>query len=144
MSQQKIIGSFEQVVLPEFGDVPVVAKVDTGAYSGAVHCTDIRVIKKDGTRMLSFCPYGSMSRVEKTRFYEKRVRSATGHQVRRYLVDTSIVIDGVSYPIRIGLSDRSDLKFEVLLGRRFLREQNILVDTRINQHLDSDGDRTEQ
>lgn len=136
---QKIIGSFESVVLPELGDTSVVAKIDTGAYSGAVHCTDIRVVTRDGVEKLQFHPYGIKAvMVEAESFRVRNVRSSTGHQVKRYLIDTTICINEVAYQTAIGLSDRTDLKFEVLLGRRFLREQNILVDTRINQHLDPD------
>ena len=138
---QKIIGSFAQVTLPDFGDIEVTAKVDTGAYSGAVHCSDISVVEYDGSRFLRFRPYGpENSEIETSAFHERFVRSSTGHRVSRFLVDTTILIDGVEYPIAIGLSNRSELKFPVLLGRRFLREQNILVDTRINQHLDKDGE----
>ena len=138
---QKIIGSFAPVTLPDFGDIEVVAKVDTGAYSGAVHCEDISVVERDGTRFLKFRPYSHENpEIETSAFHERFVRSSTGHRVSRYLIDTTILIDGVEYPIAIGLSDRSELKFQVLLGRRFLREQNILVDTRINQHLDKDGE----
>lgn len=137
---QKIIGCFASVVLPDFNATSVMAKVDTGAYSGAVHCTDIRVVKRGKSRILSFYPYGDSSHLVETELFEETyVRSSTGHRVKRYLVETVIAVEGKEYPITIGLSDRTDLKFEVLLGRRFLREQNILVDTRINQHLDSDG-----
>lgn len=136
---QKIIGSFESVVLPELGNTAVVAKIDTGAYSGAVHCTDIKVIEQDGVEKLQFHPYGMKDvTIEMESFRIRMVRSSTGHKVKRYLIDTSIIINSTVYNTTIGLSDRSDLKFEVLLGRRFLREQNILVDTRINQHLDAD------
>lgn len=141
--KQKIIGSFAPVVLPEFGDVAVVAKVDTGAYSGAVHCTKIRVVRRGGARVLRFQPYGGDRQIETESFSVSYVRSSTGHRVKRYLVETTIIIDEIPYPVTIGLSNRTDMKFEVLLGRRFLREQNILVDTRINQHLDSDGERAQ-
>jgi hypothetical protein len=33
------------------------------------------------------------------------------------------------------------MNYEILIGRRFLRENNILVDVRINKELDSDGDK---
>lgn len=142
---QKIIGSFESVVLSELGDISVVAKIDTGAYSGAVHCTNIRVVTRGGVEKLQFHPYGIQDIIiEAESFRVRYVRSSNGHRVKRYLIDTTICINDIAYQTTIGLSDRTDLKFEVLLGRRFLREQNILVDTRINQQLDPDIEGTQQ
>ena len=44
----------------------------------------------------------------------------------------------MTHKIRIGLSNRADMNYEVLVGRRFLYENNIIVDVRINQELDID------
>jgi hypothetical protein len=75
-------------------------------------------------------------------FMQTYVRSATGHRVRRFIIDTTITIQGQDYSIRIGLSDRSDMKRPVLIGRRFLRDNGILVDVRRNQELDDEGEAT--
>lgn len=139
----RVVGSFETVGLPDFGINGILAKVDTGAFSGAIHCTDIKVVHrgKDREKRLVFTPLGKPSKTtEVTEFYRTYVRSATGHRVRRYIIDTRIEIKGVVYPIRIGLSDRSDMKKAVLIGKRFLRENNLLVDVRINQDLDDEGE----
>lgn len=136
-----IFGSFEHVSIPSLGIKNVVAKIDTGAYSGALHCSHIEeVVREDGEQVLRFTPSDNHSHAtELTEYTRAYVRSSTGHRVKRYLFNTNIVIKGKDYPIRIGLSDRSDMKYEILIGRRFLREHNILVDTRINQELDADG-----
>ena len=42
---KKIIGSFEKVSFPDFGLNNIVAKIDTGATSGALHATHIRRVK---------------------------------------------------------------------------------------------------
>ena len=139
-----IFGICEHVDLPELGLHGVLAKIDTGAYSGALHCSKIKVVirKSDGKRVLKFTPSDNHSNsMELTRFVSSYVRSSTGHRVKRYLFDTDIVIKGVAYPIRIGLSDRSDMNYEILIGRRFLSENKILVDARINQDLDIDREK---
>lgn len=143
MTKQKIIGCIERVDFPVYGIKGVWAKVDTGAYSGALHCTDIKIVRRgvSRTRVLKFSPLGGKPQ-ETTDFMSTYVRSATGHRVRRHVVDTQISINDKNYPIRIGLSDRSDMKRPVLLGRRFLRENNILVDVRINEEFDDEGDNT--
>jgi len=139
------LGSFETVSLPQFGVKNVIAKVDTGAYSGALHCTDIHIVRKglNRKRYLQFTPLGEPALASETdKFLKTYIRSATGHRIRRFIIDTSITIQGKSYPIRIGLSDRSDMKRAVLIGRRFLRENEMLVDVRINQELDDEGELT--
>jgi hypothetical protein len=138
-----VIGCIETVSFPELNVFDVQAKVDTGAYSGALHCTDIKVVRRGvlRTRVLKFSPLGGTPQ-DTTEFMSTYIRSATGHRARRHVVDTQIIVNGKSYPIRIGLSDRSDMKRPVLLGRRFLRENDILVDVRINEELDDEGENT--
>jgi hypothetical protein len=138
-----ILGSFEIVSMPEFGLENVVAKVDTGAFSGAMHCTDIKLVRRGVRRKqyLLFSPAGIPElRRETDKFVKRHVRSATGHRVRRYLVHTIIEINGKQYPIEIGLSDRSDMKRQILLGRRFLREHQMLVDVSQNVEYDDEGE----
>jgi len=143
-NNEKIFGICEYVSIPELGVNNVLAKVDTGAYSGALHCSKIKeVIRKiDGKKVLRFTPSNDDSNtMDISRYAKSYVRSSTGHRVLRYLFDTNIVINGITYPIRIGLSNRSDMNYEILLGRRFLGDNNILVDSRINQNLDIDREK---
>ena len=143
MTKIETVGWIELVDFPEFSLQKVEAKIDTGANSGALHATNIRVVKRglDDKRILRFWPEGNEAKAQETdQFLMIYVRSATGHKVRRYVIDTTIRIHGHDFPIRIGLSDRSDMKRPVLLGRRFLRKNNIVVDVRINQELDDEGE----
>lgn len=136
------LGCFEIVSLPQLGISNQLAKIDTGAYSGAIHCTDIKVVRRgvDKVRILKFTPLGRKKLATETdNFVETYVRSATGHRVKRFLIDTEIAVGGISYPIRIGLSNRSDMKRSVLIGRRFLRENAMTVDVRIHQEYDDEG-----
>ncbi len=143
MTNSLTVGSFEIVDLPVLGVHSEIAKIDTGAYSGALHCTEIRVVRRGmlRKRILKFTPLGNPKLATETdTFIKTYVRSATGHRIKRYIIDTTITIQNKTYPIRIGLSDRSDLKRAVLIGRRFLRENNLLVDVRINQEHDDEGE----
>lgn len=142
MTKGPILGCFESVRFPDLEVGTVIAKVDTGAYSGALHCSMIRIVRRGKERLpiLQFVPHGRRKVFETESFIRKYVRSATGHRTRRYIIDTTIEVQGVVYPIRIGLSDRSDLKRPALIGRRFLRENNMVVDVRINQEQDDEGE----
>jgi hypothetical protein len=147
MAQKNVIlGCFERVSLPELGVVDQWAKVDTGAYSGALHCSDIKVVRRGlvRKRYLKFIPMGDPKLATETdKFIKTYVRSASGHKSKRYLIDTIIEIQGVRYSIRIGLSDRSEMKRQVLIGRRFMRENNMLVDVRVNQQEDDEGENSQ-
>lgn len=141
----RVVGCFEIVSLPELGVLDVMAKVDTGAYSGALHSTNIKVVRRgsERKRILKYTPLGHKRLATETdEFYETYVRSATGHRIKRFIIDTTIIVGGVEYPVRIGLSDRSDMKRPVLLGRRFLRENHMVVDVHINQEYDDEGENT--
>jgi len=134
--EQLVYGSFEQVTLPAFSPVPSIAKIDTGAYSGAIHCSVLREHLRHNRKYLRFKPLATGEMQETDKYIHKYVRSSTGHLVSRYLIDTKITIQDKTYDIRIGLSNRSDMQYEVLIGRRFLREHGIIVDVRINQEYD--------
>lgn len=145
MSKDMTIGCIEFVGFPDLGLGDVEAKVDTGAFSGALHCTDIKVVRRGPTRkrILKYRPHGHPELAEETdKFRETYVRSALGNRKKRYIIETTIELRGQQYPISIGLSDRSDMKKPVLLGRRFLRENNIVVDVRINAEYDDEGEST--
>lgn len=134
-----ICGSFEPVLFPEWGNKTVIAKVDTGAYSGAVHCSFIEIGVRDGKEILRFSPFSDREDIyETTEFWEKKVRSSNGQEHTRYLVETVLRLEGTDYPVRISLSDRSAMQYELLLGRRFLRKHGILVDVRMYQKYDPD------
>ena len=137
MNSDIIVGCVENVDLPGFGITQQAAKIDTGAYSGALHCSVIREVMRGGQRTLQFKPSDTGVLFETTDFEELHIRSSTGHKVKRYNVPTTIRLFGKTYPIIIGVSNRKDMRYEILLGRRFLRENNIIVDVRINDELDN-------
>ncbi len=135
INDQNVIGAFEKVNFPEFGLSEYVAKIDTGAYTGAMHCTKIHEITTGKEPVLEFSPFDNPEVVISTKdFYIKPVTSSNGHLQQRFFVDTEITINGKTYPIMLSLADRSAMKWPILIGRRFIRTNNLLVDvTRINK-----------
>jgi hypothetical protein len=145
VNKTRIIGSFEEVSIERLGVTNILAKVDTGAFSGALHCTDIKVIRRGigKQRVLKFTPLGDPRlATETTEFASTYVRSATGHRMRRHIIVATLTIRGETYTTKLGVSDRSDMRCPMLLGRRFLRENDVLVDVRINAQYDDEGERT--
>jgi hypothetical protein len=136
MSRKKpvIFGALEHVHIPELGLRNVVAKVDTGAYTGALHCEGIRVVKQpDGTNVLTFHPISRSNPLYVANDYHRvAVTSASGHTTKRYVIPVTLEIQGQTYASYIGLTGRKGLKRQMLIGRRFLREHNITVDVTKN------------
>ena len=128
---RKTIGAFEKVSFPDFHIHNVIAKIDTGALSGALHATHVKIVKlKTGKKGLKFLPYGKAPSVIVSKFSQKEVRSSNGAIAKRYIIPTTVVIGGVQYPIQISLADRSSMMKGVLIGRQFLRRHGFLVDAK--------------
>lgn len=125
-----VLGVFETVDFPEFGIFNVRAKIDTGAYSGAFHCTDIKLMRDgNNNKVLSFVPFGHKGKAITVADYHRGpVQSSNGMTEVRYFVDTKIIHKGVQYPITLSLSNRDGMKNEVLIGRKFLRKNKLMVD----------------
>lgn len=125
----KVLGVFEKVDFPEFKMKNITAKMDTGAYTGALHCTNIRLESVDGGKVLHFSPFDHPKLIKTAdNFLVRYVKSSNGTREKRYFIETTIIIAKKKYPILLSLADRSEMKWPVLIGRRFLRENNLLVD----------------
>jgi len=126
----KTLGTFEPVSFPDFAVIgKITAKIDTGAYSGALHCTMIRLEETPKGKVLHFSPFDHPdTEISVSNFTLENVRSSNGKNQSRYFVNTNIKIQGAIYPIILSLADRSEMKWPVLIGRKFLRKNNFLVD----------------
>lgn len=129
----KTIGILEKVIFPQFHDATTTAKIDTGAYSGALHCTKIEERDAKGGKQLVFSPLESAGECIYDEYWTKHVRSSNGERQERYFITTEIVIDGQIYEIMLSLTDRSDMKYQVLIGRRFLRENHFIIDPKLRR-----------
>lgn len=128
------IGRLEHIALPGLGVPRVAAKVDTGAYRSALHYQGIRIRTEDGIKRLVVT--FQMGGVRKTKVFRsfKRVtvKSSNGETSRRYLISTQVKLDGHVVRTQFTLFDRSDMKYQVLLGRKFLRGRFVVDVSRKN------------
>ncbi|MCW2923899.1 MAG: ATP-dependent zinc protease [Thermoleophilia bacterium] len=142
---KRIIGRVERVDLPRFGLSGLEAKVDTGARTSSIHCTDVRVEAEDddGLRHISFTlldpehPDYNGRRFRARRAGTRIVRSSNGEQQERHVIAADIVIAGRSIRTEFTLADREAMNYPVLLGRRLLRG-NFLVDVSLRRAADDD------
>ena len=116
-------------------DIEVIAKIDTGAFSGVIHADNI--CEKNG--ILSFNLAGDKRMYFETQDYlTRKVKNTHGGSKTRYLVKFKILIEGREFEALFGLDDRSKMKFKMLIGRAFLIKNNILVDSRRKINLDEE------
>lgn len=122
-----VVGWREWVGLPDLCDVPIKAKIDTGARTSAIHAWNIRPVEVDGEKWVEFELHpiqddNKTRRAARARVLEKReVRSSTGHTQVRYVVTTNIELAGHVWPIELTLTNRDEMGFRMLVGRTALR-----------------------
>ncbi|MGL6181268.1 MAG: ATP-dependent zinc protease family protein [Aestuariivirga sp.] len=110
-----LIGWRERVSLPELGVGLIIAKVDTGAATAALHATDIRIA---GSHVEFIVPVkGRHLHCSLPLKGEKRVKSSSGHSQSRALVETAVKIGRLRFIIDMTLTDRSDMGVPMLIGR---------------------------
>lgn len=113
-------------------------KIDTGAYTSAIHASDIKELALDNGTVIQFKVLDELhpkhdGKVFRYRNYSKKtVKNSFGQSEERFIIETSIELFGITYPISLSLSERSDLKYPVLLGRKFLNKR-FIIDTSLKK-----------
>jgi hypothetical protein len=119
-----LIGWREDVRLPELDVGILVAKVDTGARSAALHAENI-VIK--GNRVSFTMELGGRrQRLDAPLAGAKRVKSSNGHSEIRAVIETTIEVGHYSFDAEVTLTDRADMGVPMLLGRSSIKGRFIV------------------
>jgi hypothetical protein len=120
-----IVGRTERISFPEL-NLCMDAKVDTGAWRTALHVDGIELVDD----ILIFW-IGNRDNCYEFKEYEIiKVRNSFGLTQERYSIKLKIRIGGKSYKVLVSLTDRNNMKYPCLIGRRFLRRYGLLVDVR--------------
>lgn len=122
------IGRLEHIALTGLGIGRVQAKIDTGAYRSALHYQHLKVRTVDSEkRLVVTFRMGGVRKTKAFRSYKRvTVKSSNGETSRRYLIRTQVKLDGHVVRTEFTLFDRSDMKHQVLLGRKFLRSRFVV------------------
>ena len=54
--------------------------------------------------------------------------SAAGRRVERPLVNADVTLAGKTFRLRVGVADRSQMRYSVIVGRDILRSGDFLID----------------
>ncbi len=132
----RTLGWREWVALPELGITGVKAKIDTGARTSSLDTTDLTEFLRDGERWVRFTIYP----LQETAAFEvacearvvdlRWVTNSGGRRDQRYVISTSLAVDGEQWPIELTLAQRADMTFRMLLGRTALRKRALIDPSR--------------
>lgn len=119
----RVVGVAEYVDFPDWGVRELSARVDTGALSSALHVEnvhelagsrvrfDVRLLRADATARVT---------IETKVSRRAPVRSSTGKSETRLFVKAHVRLGGVEQQIEVGLVDRRNMLYRMLLGRTAL------------------------
>ncbi len=122
------LGRSDRVDLPGLGLTNIHAKIDTGAYNCSLHCSRAEIV--DGN--LEFVlldeehpEFTGMKFVFK-KYEQREIKNSFGEAELRFVIKTTIRIYDYLIRAEFSLSNRGNLKFPVLLGRKILRDRFLI------------------
>lgn len=125
-SKLRIIGRRDLIDLPELDLMEVEAKIDTGAYTSALHVQRIKLITKDGKPWVRFRMKHPSHSSFNNKIYEfpvvneKRVKNSSGKMEKRVTIQTRVMLFGKAYKVEFSLTNRAKMECPVLIGRKLL------------------------
>ncbi|MCW3075506.1 MAG: ribosomal protein modification protein RimK [Bacteroidetes bacterium] len=130
----RLIGRREYVSFPLLGIYEIEAKIDTGAYTCAIHCEEIKLLEDIQTPTLFFTISGGGPQPAQefrfTEFSTKKIKNSFGEMEERYIISTILKIGKKNIRSTISLTNRGNMRYPVLIGRKPLKGK-FLID--VNQ-----------
>ncbi|MGV6839140.1 MAG: 30S ribosomal protein S6--L-glutamate ligase [Planktomarina sp.] len=131
------LGWEEWLSLPKLGLPSVLAKVDTGAKTSALHAAVIEPFGSEKTPQVRFLIHPnpedpSLEITCSAKVVDRRhVTSSNGEVELRYVIETPVSIGDKTWPIQITLTNRENMAYRMLLGRSALQD-DMLVDANLS------------
>lgn len=126
--EKKVLGRFDKADFPLLNLENIAIKIDTGAYTSSIHCDNI--VEKDDRLYCTFLDEEHPLYNGKEFVFEDYdivfVRSSNGAMQKRFQVQSTVKIFQKIFKISLSLSARQEMKFPVLIGRKFLTKKFII------------------
>ncbi len=96
------------------------AKLDTGAKTSSLGGHDVEVFQRSGQDWIGFAVANGQARIERPVVRRVTIRRAGAPDQRRPVVRLLTCFAGATRMTEFTITDRSDMTYPLLLGRRFL------------------------
>ena len=142
--EPEVMGFVEWVVMGETG-IRLKARLDTGAKTSSLHAVNVEPFEKDNEEWVRFqLPLGDhedqpsegdidhgevILEFERPVYRTVLIKRKGAPSQRRYVIKMDFCIGGKTHETQFSLTDRGKFSYPVLLGRRFMRDDNILIDS---------------
>ncbi|GJL81019.1 MAG: ribosomal protein S6 modification protein [marine bacterium B5-7] len=127
MKPLAILGWREWVSLPDLEIERIKCKIDTGARTSALHAFYIEADNNKNLVTFDIHPLQQRNDIQRhcvAPIHDRRiVTDSGGHREKRYVIETTIVLNNTSWPIELTLTDRDTMRFPMLLGRTAINKR---------------------
>lgn len=123
-----ILGRSDRVDLPGLGLTDIHAKIDTGAYTSSLHCSSAKLVdgKLEFVLLDEEHPEFTGMKFTFDEYDQREIKNSFGQAELRFIIKTTVKIHGRTFKTQFSLSDRDNLKFPILLGRRVLKNRFLI------------------
>jgi hypothetical protein len=133
-----IIGRKDKADFPQLELHGIEVKIDSGAYTSSFHCHQIEQFNQNGKEKVkcSFLDPDHPMYHEKEFVFDifkiRRVKSSNGQVEERISIKTEITLFEKEFPVELTLTERTDMRHPVLLGRKFISKKFFIDTSRKN------------
>lgn len=143
-AEPEVMGFVEWVVMGETG-IRLKARLDTGAKTSSLHAVNVEPFEKDNEDWVRFeLPLGDhedqpsegdlehdevILEFERPVYRTVLIKRKGAPSQRRYVARMDFCLGGKVHDTQFSLTDRGNFAYPVLLGRRFMADDNILTDS---------------
>ena len=126
-----VAGWRELVHLPDLGIGPIIAKLDTGARTAALHAENLEIYQSDEGKRIRFDAFvdDAVSHAKRCVLPlagKRRINNTGGGVEERALVKTRLSLGGKIWTVEITLTDRAEMGVPMLLGRATMKRRMVV------------------
>lgn len=135
---KKTIGRVDKADFPDLHLEEIDVKIDSGAYTSSIHCSQAEEIIHNGVKCIKFNlldashPLFHQKEFIEPDYSVKKVTSSNGLSEERFVIRTTIYIFKELYPIELTLTERQSMRYPILLGRKFLNKKFVIDSSKTN------------